>query len=93
MDIVVEKTKLDDNCSRAGLKCLLYGARKQPQFHFQVIKRLKADLHNKNPGMGISVLNPNENSCPDLVNTKFGKKCPVCIVYFLPGFLHPWIIK
>ena len=73
MDIVVEKTKLDDNRSRAGVKCLLYEARKQPQFHFEDIKRLKSDLHNINPGMGISVLNPHEKSCPDLINTKLGK--------------------
>ena len=34
---------------------------------------VKSHLHNINLGMGISVLNPNENSCPDLVNSK--KSC------------------
>ena len=78
MEVVVKKTKLDESSSPrggAGVKCLLYEARKQPNYDPVRENTFKSELSTLDPNMGF-VLMSEGTSSTDLTNSKFGK-CPV----------------
>lgn len=66
MDIIVEKTKLED-VNNDGIRCNLYEARQSPQIDEDEVNELK----RINPTMALAKLNSNQPST--LVDTKFGQ--------------------
>ena len=78
MEVVVKKTKLDESGSPrggAGVKCLLYEARKQPNYDPVRENTFKSELSTLDPNMGFAQMSEGTSST-DLTNSKFGK-CPV----------------
>ena len=74
MEVNVKKTKLDDpSTSRGGVKCLLYEARKQPEFDEKSERSFKTELAGIDCNMGFAQMTRGEHSVPEFADTKFGK--------------------
>lgn len=71
MDIIVNKTKLEDVEHETGVKCSLYEAKQNPQIDESEVDEFKQTLRNINPKMGLAQL---KSSKPDnFTDTKYGK--------------------
>ena len=78
MEVVVKKTKLDESSSPqggAGVKCLLYEARKHCNYDPVHEITFKSELSTLDPNMGFAQMSEGTSST-DLTKSKFGK-CPV----------------
>ena len=78
MEVVVKKTKLDESSSPrggAGVKCLLYEARKQPNYDPVCENTFNSELSTLDPNMGFAQMSEGTSST-ELTSSKFGK-CPV----------------
>ena len=76
MEVFVTKTKLDEPRSPrgpGGVKCLLYEARKQPQYEPKNETSFKTELAKIDVNMGFAQMSKEVNSSAELTNTKFGK--------------------
>ena len=76
MDVFVQKTKLEEPSSSqgpGGVKCLLYEARKQPQYDPRNETSFKTDLAKIDPNMGFAQMSKGVNPSGEITNTKFGK--------------------
>ena len=70
------KTKLDEPRSPrgpGGVKCLLYEARKQPQYKPKNEASFKTEIAKIDVNMGFAQMSKEVNSSAELTNTKFGK--------------------
>ena len=72
MEVVVEKTKLDEIRNREGVKCLLFEARADPQHSVTAEMNLKKALQKINPGMGLAIMAQDDSSVHS-VETTFGE--------------------
>ena len=78
MEVDVKKTKLDESSSPrggAGVKCLLYEARKQPNYDPVRENTFTSELSTLDPKMGFAQMSE-VTSSTELASSKFGK-CPV----------------
>ena len=71
MEVTISKTKLDETKSREGVKCLLYDARTNPQHDVEAEMKFKKALKQKNPQMGLALLEGDDSSINNCVETKF----------------------
>ena len=55
------------------MKCLLYEARKQPQYDPRNETSLKTELAKIDPNMGFAQMSRGVNPSAEMTNTKFGK--------------------
>ena len=74
MEVIVKKTKLGDpSTSRGGVKCLIYEARKKPEYDEKSEHSFKTELAGIDCNIGFAQLARGEHSVPELSDTKFGK--------------------
>ncbi len=78
MDVVVKKTKLeertDNTRGKMNLKCLLYDARKKPEYDFSNESELKSELEKIDSNLGFAqILSQNSGESPEIVDSKFGE--------------------
>ena len=76
MHVFVQKTKLEEPSSSqgpGGVKCLLYRARKQPQYDPRNETSFKTDLAKIDPNMGFAQMSKGVNPSAEITNTKFGQ--------------------
>ena len=73
MEVVVKKTKLDESSSPrggAGVKCLLYEARKQPNYDPVRENTFNSELSTFDPNMGFAQMSEGTSST-ELTSSKF----------------------
>ena len=73
MEVVVKKTKLDESSSprgAAGVKCLLYEARKHPNYDPVHENTFKSELSTFDPYMGFAQVSEGTSST-ELTSSKF----------------------
>ena len=78
MEVVVKQAQLDESSSPrggAGVKCLLYEARKQPNYDPVRENTFKSELSTLDPNMGFAQMSEGTSNT-ELTSSKFGK-CPV----------------
>ena len=76
MEVVVKKTKLDEpstSRSGSGVKCLLYEARKQPQYDADIENAFMSELEKLDPNLGFAHINKARTQDVEFTKTKFGK--------------------
>ena len=74
MEVVVKKTKLDEpSTSRGGVKCLLYEARKEPDYNAVSEHCFKTELAKIDANMGFAQMIQGDDPVPETTDTKFGK--------------------
>ena len=74
MEVIVKKTKLDEpSTSRGGVKCLLYEARKEPDYNAVSEHCFKTELAKIDANMGFAQMIQGDDPVPDITDTKFGK--------------------
>ena len=76
MEMVINKTRLDEEQARCGVKCNLYEARMKVTHSKTDKQNLKIELSKINPNMGFSQMLVDEDEARPTVQTKFGN----CVV-------------
>ena len=76
MEMVINKTRLDEERGRCGTKCNLYEARMKVTHSKTDEENLKIELSKINPNMGFSQMLVDEDEARPTVQTKFGN----CVV-------------
>lgn len=76
MEMVINKTRLDEERARCGVKCNLYEARMKVTHSKTDEQNLKIELSKINPNMGFSQMLVDEDEARPTVQTKFGN----CVV-------------
>lgn len=72
MDMVINKTKLDEERARPGITCNLYEARMKLKYDRTAEENMKRELSKINPNMGFSQM-ANDIEKTSSIETKFGK--------------------
>ena len=74
MEVIVKKNKLDErSTSHGGVKCLLYEARKEPDYNAVSKHSFKTEIAKIDVNMGFAQMIQGDDPVPETADTKFGK--------------------